>query len=110
MAAGCSRAAGAGQQGAREEAPRLNDAIGMSWAWRNTCSMSIIEVVDTIEQGDRMPLRNASLVLGASVLGLSIAQSTAALAQGGPGGGVAAHYLDVREAAFGDARIRERES
>jgi hypothetical protein len=45
---------------------------------------------------------------GAAILGFALAPP--AIAQADPGGGVAAHGVDVREAAFGDARIRERET
>ncbi len=44
---------------------------------------------------------------GAAILGCALAPP--AIAQADPRGGVAAHEVDVREAAFGDARIRERE-
>ena len=70
----------------------------------------------TIEQGDGTPPPDASLeptawhaAVSAVVLSFAMAQASAAPAQADPGGGVSVHQLDVREAAFGDARIGERE-
>jgi hypothetical protein len=50
--------------------------------------------------------RSGRRAAGAAVLGFALAPP--AIAQTDPGGGVSAHEVDVREAAFGDARIRER--
>ena len=46
----------------------------------------------------------------AAVLTIGVALGLDAVANAEPGGGAAAHHLDVREAALGDARIRERET